>query len=108
MEEKDNSTIPDEFKLCQNYPNPCNPETTIEFWIKEFSRVILKVYDLLGQEIANSINEQYNSGTYQIKFHAYKLSSGIYFYRIQTGNYQAVRKMELLEIDLYSVRIKIS
>jgi hypothetical protein len=88
---------PDNFKLCQNYPNPFNPETTIEFWVKEPCNVVLKLYDLLGQEVTRLINKQSQPGKYQFKFIANGLPSGVYFYRIDMGNYRAVRKMVLLE-----------
>ena len=86
-----------DFNLKQNYPNPFNPKTKIQFAVKKPGRVVLKVYDLLGREIAKLVNEHYQAGKYQLKFDGSGLPSGIYFYKIQIGDYQAVKKMVLLE-----------
>lgn len=86
-----------EFRLLQNYPNPFNPETTIQFSVKKPSRVVLKVYDLLGREVAHVVDRQYQPGVYEVTFDAAGLSSGLYFYRIQMGDFQAVKKMVVLE-----------
>lgn len=85
-----------DYKLEQNYPNPFNPVTTISYSIKQSGLVQLRVYDLLGREVAELINEQKPSGNYSIEFDASNLSSGIYFYRINTENYQQTKKMILL------------
>ena len=84
------------FKLSQNYPNPFNPSTKINYQIPSFNHVILKVYDVLGKEIAQLVNEEKPAGSYEINFNASKLSSGIYFYRLQARNYTQTRKMILL------------
>lgn len=89
--------IPTEFKLFQNYPNPFNPETTISFWVSEPCRVELTIFNLLGREIAELVNDHHQPGQYQINFNASKLPSGIYFFRIRMGNYNAFKKMVLLE-----------
>ena len=81
----------------QNYPNPFNPETTIQFGVKQERRVILKVFNLLGHEVAQLADEFYQAGSHQIRFDARGLPSGVYFYRIQMGDFQASRKMVLLE-----------
>lgn len=85
-----------EYKLYQNYPNPFNPNTTIEYELKEYALVNLKVYDLLGNEIAALINEEKYAGRYSTKFDAQGLSSGVYFYKLTIGGNTQVRKMLLL------------
>ncbi|MCF8242618.1 MAG: T9SS type A sorting domain-containing protein, partial [Melioribacteraceae bacterium] len=93
--EKENS--PSAFTLSQNYPNPFNPSTTIKFSIPRTSEVSLKVYNMLGQEIAELINMQMSSGNYTVNFNAENLSSGIYFYSIQAGDFSASKKMLLIK-----------
>lgn len=90
-------TIPNSYELHQNYPNPFNPETTIQFGVMQPCRVVLKVFDVTGREVAQLANEIYQAGPHQVKFDAHGLASGIYFYQIQMANFQAVRKMILLE-----------
>ena len=85
------------FELQQNYPNPFNPTTTIKFSIPKSGVVTLKVFNLLGQEVATLINEEMNAGSYKVNFDASKLGSGVYFYKLQTGNHSATRKMLLLK-----------
>ncbi len=87
---------PASFKLEQNYPNPFNPFTNIRFTINKAGVVSLKVYDVLGNEIALLVNQYQPSGTYDISFDASHLSSGIYFYQLQTEDYKAVKKMILV------------
>jgi len=82
--------------LSQNYPNPFNPSTTIYYSIPELSNVVLKVYDVLGNEIAVLIIEEKSIGNYEIDFNATGLPSGIYFYKLQTGNFVETKKMVLL------------
>ncbi len=72
--------IPSQFNLEQNYPNPFNPVTTIKYQIPEISFVTLKVYDVLGNEIATLVSEEKPAGSYEINFNSSNLSSGIYFY----------------------------
>jgi|GEM_PF-2762559 len=88
---------PTEYYLAQNYPNPFNPTTNIEFRIANFEFVSLKVYDALGREIANLINEEKQPGTYSVEFDGSSLSSGIYFYQIVAGSYNEVKKMILIK-----------
>jgi hypothetical protein len=95
--EDDLSQIPEEYSLGQNYPNPFNPTTTIKYQIPEVSFITLKVYDVLGNEIAILVNEERPIGNYEIEFDASYLASGIYFYRIQAGNYVETKKMILLK-----------
>ncbi len=95
--ENDN-ILPTKFTLEQNYPNPFNPSTTIQYSLVESSIVSLKVYNILGQEVASLIsNEVKNAGVHNITFNANKLSSGIYIYRIQAGNQIISKKMMLLK-----------
>ncbi len=89
--------IPSDFSLSQNYPNPFNPATTINYSIPELSNVVIKVYDVLGDEVAILVNEQKPAGSYEVQFDASKLSSGVYYYKIQAGNYIETRKMILLK-----------
>lgn len=84
------------FKLFQNYPNPFNPTTNIEYELEEYAFVNLKVYDLLGNEVAIIVNEKKYMGKYLIKFDAKGLSSGVYFYKLTVGGNTQVRKMILL------------
>jgi photosystem II stability/assembly factor-like uncharacterized protein len=101
--------LPDKFSLEQNYPNPFNPETTIKYTIPKSSFVTLKVFDLLGREIATLVDEYKQSGKHSIEFSisqlsdrsqsakADKLSSGIYFYTLQAGNFIQTKKMMLMK-----------
>ena len=86
-----------EFNLDQNYPNPFNPTTNIKFSIPESQNVTLKVYDLLGREVAVLVNEKKTEGTYSIELNASKLSSGVYFYQLNAGNLSMTKKLLLLE-----------
>ena len=85
--------IPDQFSLAQNYPNPFNLETNIRYSLPNEEFVTLKVYDVLGREIATLVNRQQREGTYEIKFNVSGISSGIYFYRLSAGNFTQVKKM---------------
>ena len=89
--------LPVIFELFQNYPNPFNPSTTINFVIPKSSFVNLKVYDVLGNEVATLVNEEKPLGTYQLNFDASSLASGIYFYKIQAGSFVQTKKMILLK-----------
>ena len=88
---------PIEFKLHDNYPNPFNPSTKIHYDIPEKSLVQLKVYDILGKEVATVVNMNQAAGSYVANFDASKLSSGIYIYKITAGNYSSTKKMMLLK-----------
>jgi hypothetical protein len=89
--------IAEDFKLEQNFPNPFNPETNIVFSLKNNSVVTLKVYNLIGQEVATLVNEFKQSGTYQVNFNADGLSSGTYFYNLQSGDFSQTKKMTLIK-----------
>jgi hypothetical protein len=88
---------PTSFALCQNYPNPFNPSTVIGYRLAASSHVTLKIYDLLGREVATLVDEMKPAGTYSVTFHAGKLSSGIYCYRMKAGEKIAVKKLLLLK-----------
>jgi len=92
-----NNKIPDEYLLNQNYPNPFNPTTRIDFSLKENGIISLKVYDLLGRDVATLLNEQKPAGTYSVEFNATNLPSGIYFYTLTSGKFMATKKLILLK-----------
>ncbi len=85
------------YALNQNYPNPFNPTTTISYQIPTASHVVLKVFNILGKEVATLINANKQAGNYKVIFDANKLASGIYFYQIHAGNFIATRKLVLLK-----------
>ena len=89
--------IPGNFSLKQNYPNPFNPSTTIEYSIPGNSPVQLKVYNPLGKEVSILVNRYQPAGNYKIEFDAAKLSSGVYFYRLKSGNFIQTRKLILMK-----------
>ncbi|OGU64634.1 MAG: hypothetical protein A2499_09610 [Stygiobacter sp. RIFOXYC12_FULL_38_8] len=89
---------PSQLKLAQNYPNPFNPETTISFQIPFASHVTLKVYDVLGREVATLVDEFKQAGTYVKTLHATSLPSGVYFYKLQTDNgFSETKKLMLMK-----------
>jgi len=89
--------VPVEFALFQNYPNPFNPVTKIRYQIPVTSKVIIKVYNILGVELAELVNEQKEPGIYNIDFSGETLASGVYIYKIFTGTFSNSRKMILLK-----------
>ncbi len=91
------STVPATFELQQNYPNPFNPTTTISFSIPNVEFVRLKVFNMLGQEVASVLNKQINAGRHQVIFDASNLISGVYYYQIEAGNYLATKRMVLMK-----------
>ncbi len=102
VDDSTNSRIPESFALFQNYPNPFNPTTKIKFEIPDQVRndnhlVTLKVYDVLGNEIATLVNEEKSAGIYEVEFKGTELPSGIYFYQLKAGNYIEIKKMVLLK-----------
>ena len=88
--------LPASYNLEQNYPNPFNPETKISWHIAVGSFVTLKVYDVLGNEVATLVNEEQPAGTYQVSFNQQQLASGIYFYQLRAGDFVQTKKMILL------------
>jgi hypothetical protein len=93
---EDEFTTPENFYLSQNYPNPFNPSTKIEFRIAESGFVNLIVYDVLGNEITTLVSENKTTGTYEVNWKAENIPSGVYFYKITTGNFIETKKMLLL------------
>lgn len=89
------SELPSGYFLGNNYPNPFNPSTTIKFGISARSFVKLNVYNSLGLEVGNLVNQSLNPGTYDVKWNAVNLASGIYYYKFETGNFTETRKMIL-------------
>ena len=88
---------PDNYTLSQNYPNPFNPSTTINFSIPNSEFVTLKVYNILGSEVATLVNENLASGAYRFNFDARNLASGVYLYELNAGNFREIKKMNLLK-----------
>ena len=91
------ASTPLSYRLKQNYPNPFNPATQIEFSLPVSSKVSLVIYNLLGQEIARLIDGEQAAGAHSVIWEATNLSTGIYFYRIQAGDFVQTRKMVLLK-----------
>ncbi|NUN10723.1 MAG: T9SS type A sorting domain-containing protein [Ignavibacteriaceae bacterium] len=96
--------VPSGFGLKQNYPNPFgsaihpdNPTTIIQYGIPQSCRVQLSVYNVLGKEVATLVNEEKPAGSYEVSFSAEGLAGGIYFYRLQAGNYSETKKMLYLK-----------
>ncbi len=92
---KNEENLPIQYSLCQSYPNPFNPSTTINFSIPKQEFVTLKIYDILGKEVATLVNEELSPNNYIKTFNASGLSSGIYFYSLKAGNFNETRKMIL-------------
>jgi len=88
--------LPSSYILSQNYPNPFNPSTTFRYSIPSESKVIIKVYDILGKEIETLINEEKPAGEYEVEFNGANLSSGIYFYQLRAGSFIETKKMVLI------------
>lgn len=100
VDENSSEILPERFALYQNFPNPFNPSTTIRYTIpiderRETKKVILRVYDILGNEIATLVNDEKESGNYTVEFNAPYLSSGVYFYQLKAGEFVQTRKMLL-------------
>lgn len=93
--------LPKGFSLLQNYPNPFNPSTVIQYNIEKAAHVSLKIYNLLGLEVATLVNSQQEAGSYSITFNSRKLannlSSGIYFYRLEAGSFTSTKKLTLMK-----------
>jgi hypothetical protein len=93
----ENETFPTEYSLYQNYPNPFNPSTKIKYSVPQTSQVQIKVFDVLGNEIATIVKEEKPIGNYEVEFDARELSSGIYFYQLNAGNFVETKKMLLIK-----------
>jgi hypothetical protein len=105
--DKEEGSLLQEFELNQNYPNPFNPSTKIKYSVPQLSNVLIKVYDILGNEVETLVNEEKPAGSYEVEFFAiggsasggdaWNLSSGIYFYKLIAGNIVVTKKMVLLK-----------
>jgi len=95
--EKTSTSMPADFNLAQNFPNPFNPETKIEFQLESPGHTTISVYNSQGQLITTLVDENLESGTYYVTFRAENYSSGVYFYRINSGDFSKVRKMLLMK-----------
>ncbi len=93
MKPNPKGNLPERFVLEQNYPNPFNPSTTIKFELPTASHVTLSVHDILGREVSVLVNERKNAGVYDVKFDGSSLASGVYFSRLQAGNFVETKKM---------------
>lgn len=93
----DETIVPEKFQLHQNYPNPFNPSTTIKFGLAKNSLVKISVYDMLGREVAQLVNEKLNAGTHEATFNASNLTSGTYFYKLETEFFTETKKMLLIK-----------
>lgn len=91
------TSLPIQYNLDQNYPNPFNPSTSISYQLSAVSNVNLKVYDIIGREVANLVNKEQPIGNYKVNFDASNLTSGVYFYRIIAGGFVQTKKMLLLK-----------
>ena len=86
-----------DYELSQNFPNPFNPSTTIKYSIPQTSKVVIKVFDVLGNEIKTLVNEEKSAGEYEVEFNGAGLPSGIYFYQLKAGEFSKTKKMILLK-----------
>lgn len=93
----DKNVLPVKFGLMQNYPNPFNPTTSIKYDVSSIQYINITAYDILGREVAVLVNEQKTPGRYEVQFDGSKLSSGIYIYKFQAGNFSATKKMILMK-----------
>jgi hypothetical protein len=92
-----NGLTPEKYSLSQNYPNPFNPATKIKFEIAKNSLVSIKIFDLLGREVKNLVNDNLTAGSYEVTFNASEFSSGVYFYKMVSGDFSQIKKMMLLK-----------
>ena len=90
------SEVPGEYTLAQNYPNPFNPATKIGFGVTGYGLVSLKVYDVLGREVATLVNEVKAPGSYTVQWNAASVAGGVYFYRLSTSDFVQTRKLVVL------------
>ncbi len=95
--ENSNTTAPGEYSLEQNFPNPFNPTTNIKFSVAKAGFVKIVVFDVLGREVQTLVNNKLAEGSYEVNFDGSSLYSGIYFYKITSGDYSQVRKMVLIK-----------
>ena len=95
--EEEQNPIATEYKLEQNYPNPFNPSTLISYQLPKTGNVTLKIYDVLGREVATLVDEYQNAGSFDVEFNAFHLPSGVYFYQLKAGEYVETKKMMFLK-----------
>jgi hypothetical protein len=93
----DESIVPAEYSLSQNYPNPFNPSTTINFALKQSGKTTVKVYDITGRVVATLIDRQMEAGRYSVVFQLPNLASGVYFYKIESGDFVSMKKMIMVK-----------
>ena len=89
--------IPAKYELAQNYPNPFNPVTTIRFELKNAGMTKLEVFDITGRHVRTLLNGTVEAGAYDLRFDASALSSGVYFYRLTSGDFTDIKKMSLVK-----------
>ncbi|MCC6255841.1 MAG: T9SS type A sorting domain-containing protein, partial [Ignavibacteriaceae bacterium] len=89
--------VPNKFELYQNYPNPFNPSTKIRYQLPNESKVVIKIYNILGSEVMELVNSKKEAGVYEAEFNAASLSSGTYIYKISADNFVQTKKMILLK-----------
>ena len=89
--------IPENFYVSQNYPNPSNPNSKIDFQLPQNGNVLIKIYDILGAELATILNEDKKAGYYSVEFDGSKYASGVYFYSIASGNFKIIKKMIIVK-----------
>ena len=97
IEDEGSLISPDSYNLAQNFPNPFNPTTSIRYSIPKRSNLTLIVYDILGNEVANLVNEEKEQGVYTVTFNAAALASGIYFYTLRADGFVQTKKMLLIK-----------
>lgn len=97
VEQLEDDLLPTEFRLEQNYPNPFNPSTTIQFAVPKTSNVTIKIYDIIGRQVATLVDEEYQPGHYKVIFEAGQLATGLYVYRVQTEGFHEAKKFLLLK-----------
>jgi len=97
LNDEETNQNPDNFLLSQNYPNPFNPSTSIRYHVSGNSQVILKVYNVLGNEVATLVNEEKPAGNYEVEFDGSRLTSGVYFYQLKSGSYLETKKMVMMK-----------
>jgi hypothetical protein len=97
IEEEEIDKIPTDYGLSNNFPNPFNPSTKIRYSVPQSSYIIIKIFDILGNEIETLVDGEKNVGTYEITWFAENLPSGIYFYRHQAGSFVETKKMVLMK-----------
>jgi len=95
--ESKTASVPSSFTLGQNYPNPFNPSTEISYTLASKGMTTLRVFNLIGQEVATLVNDVEVAGNHVVKFDAARLSSGVYFYTLKSGNFMETKKMLLMK-----------